>query len=166
MLKKSDYYLNKAKYFYDIAKINNEDGESDEEDDNDNELSQYEYIKLEPCKIIETNTPNEKSDNNNLKIKRDCQRYYDPVTKHYYKTNDIVEQIDCPNDDYEQDIWFPKTQPDQKYFYDPKTKKNYKINKIYDKCCNYHYEYDILNYKPKKIIGTNYYRPYYQISKI
>jgi len=46
-------------------------------------------------------------------------------------------------------------------FYNAATKQHMKINKIYDDCHEYHYEYDVLIYKPIKRPGSSSYKPNY-----
>lgn len=152
------YFLDKAKYYNQVAKnnsyiANKKDYESSNE--TSDELS-YEYIKLEP---MNTTSPLV------AQIKPQHRRYWDPITKHYYKIdkifddNAIIMNQSVPKD---PDVWYPENKPCFQYMKDPTSGQIYKVNKIYNTDGNYEYTYDQVTYLPEKNPGTNYYRPAYR----
>jgi hypothetical protein len=163
-----NYYLDKAKYFNKIAEANGYDPKTGSIDD-----SEYEYIKIDPVKNknnIMVKSIKQKISN----IKPACKRYFDPVTKHYYRTEKIFEDNSDEYDDNENpskmvqsnpDVWYPENKLSFKTMRDPDTGKFYRINKVYDKNGNYSYKYNKLNYQAQKKPGTNFYVPVYSLSK-
>jgi hypothetical protein len=172
-----NYYLQKANFFYnrsnnnpiDKKKNNFENYDLDSEFDYDYDDSEcvddyldnveddfeYEYLKLEPITKLQAIVSN---------IKPKYSRYYDPITKHYYRSDKIFDVESAKNKQPAKnpDIWFPENKLSFKTMKDPKTGKYYRVNKIYDTDGNYKYNYDKLNKKMIKTPGTNYYRPSYK----
>lgn len=145
-----NYHLQKASYFDTIARVN---GYKPKNDD-----YEYEYVKLEPA-----GTPI----NIQKQIKPQYKRYFDPITRHYYKTDKIFED----DTDMVQgtnvipknpDVWYPENKLSYQFMKDPETGQIYRINKIYDKNGNYYYTHKPLYYQPEKKIGTSYYQPIYR----
>ena len=160
MIRDPAYYLSKARYFNRISKEKTEPlGASQKFNGKSiiDENYRRNEIKLQPFILEEVNidVPN---------IKPQYARYYDPITKHYYKTADIVNSgvshINAlQNKIKDGDVWFPENKPSVRTFHDPKTGKYYRINKIYDQNGNYTYTNDELIYMAHKQSGTNFYRP-------
>ena len=186
MIRDPYHYLKRAEYFYQRAKKNNcADKLYDDCNDNCNYIDDnndvynvcngildnnnlmyedndyiYEYVNLEPVeKIIP-------------KIKPAYKRYYDPITKHYYKIDKIFEDEDdgTPNETKtivikDPDVWYPENKLSFRTICDPVTGKYYRINKVYDNNGNYSYQYDKLTNLLQKKPGTNFYKPSYDIAK-
>ena len=158
-----NYYLDRAEYFNKLAHSNGykppqydnlEDQENLEDD------YEYEYVKLEPT--IQT----QNSEPTSLLVKPQYQRYYDPTTKHWYKTDQIfttdANVIKNPPITVKNPaVWYPENKLSYKYMRDPSTGRFYRVNKKYDENGNYSFDFKKLNYKPIKQPGTNYYKPNY-----
>ena len=140
MLRNPSHYLDRAKYFYQLAKTNN--------DDND------EYVKIDPVETIEE-TPTLP------RIKKLYQRYYDPITKHYYKTESIFDTQNPETQPKAGEIWYPENKLSYRTARDVDTGDFYNVNKVYDDNGQYSIQYEKLNYRPYKKPGTNFYRPNY-----
>jgi len=187
------HYLKKADYFYDIANKNNSEPESNySESEYDYEYikpemieedyagDDSEYMEMEPeletnseydyeYVIIDPPISTKTEDTCTAKIKPGYRRYFDPVTRHYYKSDKILEgsennSIPVQTSEKYTDIWYPENKLSFKTTRDPKTGKLYRVNKNYDKNGNYSYKYNKLNHGAIKRPGTNYYQPIYQIS--
>lgn len=184
------YYLNKAEYFYKLARKNGYDAscdynlndedlndidnyyicESDDDliDDYENECIDEENDDYEN-EYIDEKEKEEGEEENDLKkkinIKPAYRRYYDPVTKHYYKTERIFDTNNSEKSNQmiqsNPDIWYPENKLSFKTMHDPITGKYYRVNKIYDKNGNYSYKYNKLNNRMQKKPGTDYYVPIY-----
>jgi hypothetical protein len=150
MIRDPNYYLEKADFFYEMSGII-----GDESYDEDM------YIEFEPIDIASIDKKKLMSD-----IKSKYNRYYDPLTKHYYRTEKIFENdgVDDKNKIIEKDsdIWYFKYKPMFKIVRDINTGKYYRIIKMYNHDGNYCYQYDKLFYRPYKKIGTNFYYPDYK----
>ena len=128
------------------------------------EMTEYEYVP-----VAAINPPIEPSSiyTNLSNIKPSCRRYYDPITKHYFKIDKIFEPDTNINEIDQQavknpDIWYPENKLSFKTTIDPLTGKFYRINKVYDANGKYSYRYDELNKNAIKQPGTNYYRPVFK----
>lgn len=168
MNKDPQYYLQKAEYFNNMVnkyKLKNEelddyDNDIDLSDLTDNYSDEYEY---ELIKINTDNkTPNKQIRQSITNIKPTCKRYFDPVTRHYYRTEDIFlddgdnkEKIHSTSN--KPDIWYPENKLSFRTIRDPDTGKYYRINKVYDKDGNYSYKYHELDHKMHKRPGINFY---------
>lgn len=141
-----NYHLRRANYFYKMASKNDSENENEPLDSDDYTLK---LVKLNP-----------KNNEKIIKTKPIHKRYYDPITKHYYKseTNDVPQTKD-------PEIWYPENKLSYKTIYDPKTGKYYRVDKIYDGDGNFSYQFNKLNYQACKKPGTNFYRPVYKINK-
>jgi hypothetical protein len=142
----------------------------DELDDRSDDEYIYEYIPIKfPTETIET--PQDTIIKPKIQIKPAFKRYFDPVTRHYYKTEKILENssIDIiPNSkmvEKNADVWYPENKLNIKTIRDPKTGKYYRINKTYNDKGNFSYTYDKLSNVMKKLPGTNYYKPVYRATK-
>lgn len=115
--KDPNYFLEKAEYFYDVAK----------------------------------NSTKKKSQPENLQIKPQYKRYYDPTTKHYYKSADIfgIDVEKNHNKNKFQNVPDPKT----KIFYSKDNKVWYPENKV--NSTDKHSK----TYVSVKRPGTNFYQP-------
>lgn len=95
--------------------------------------------------------------NPNLRIVN--KRHYDPIKKHHFKVETLVEEP--PQPVKKGDTWFPENKLSYRTVRDPQTGDYYNVNKTYDHDGKYSVSYDKLNYRPIKTPGTNFYRPYY-----
>lgn len=156
MIRNPAFYLNKARYFYGSSKNRNIDSITEDEIDNVDDavieevVEQQPYVKIEPMVLEEVSV----DDLATPEIKKQYARYYDPVTKHYYKTKNILGMNRAPSD-----VWYPENPLGYKTMRDPKTGKYYRVRKIYDNNGNYQYKPDELVYTAQMQNGTNYYRP-------
>ena len=155
MIRDPKFYLDRATHFNSI----NKPIYFDDDDDAD-----YEYVKIEP-----TSRPNlavvPKPKRTPVDIKAPYKRFYDPITRHYYKSEKIfdIEPVTKPREN--PDVWFPENKLSFKTLYDPQTKQYYRVDKVYDKNGTYSYKFDVLEYKPSRAPGTNYYRAGYDLVK-
>ena len=152
MIRDPSYYLSKAKYFSRMANREPVDTVEDVIDNSTDKNYETNGIKLQPVILEEVKTVAPK-------IKPQYARYYDPITKHYYKTIDIIGGNISQNEIKDGNVWFPENKPNVQTFRDPKTGKYYRINKIYDQNGNYTYMNDELVYMAQRPSGTNFYKP-------
>lgn len=188
MSRDPEYYLKKADYFYGLAdnlqdgneldndneEFNNEEFEDEELQDGDtwsDDEYEYEYVKLAPVKANITKCQ-EKIKKKFPTVRAACKRYFDPITKHYYKTDKIFED----DNDFTANnfappiktvskkpaIWYPENKLSFKTMRDPITGKYYRVDKIYDNSGKYKFTYDKLNCQAVKKPGTNFYQPIYK----
>ena len=177
MNKDPNYFLQRANFFYQRAQQNgNEQNEVDnelvddelimDEIDDDSDDFEYEYIKIEPN--VNSDVPNE-SIVTTLKIKPQHKRYFDPVTRHYYKTDRMLENINTislpKGVGTNAEIWYPENKLSYKTTIDPKTGRFYRVNKIYDDKGKYSYSYDKLTPEIHKRPGSSFYKPFYRCNK-
>ena len=149
------YFLKKAEQFRNKAKKNAElEGSYDfEESDNFKGLDDFDaelVISNQDFELVET-------------IKPSCKRYYDPETRHYFKTNKISDMDILPIAKISDDIWYPEHYPSDNFFRDPISGKLYRIIKIYDTDGNYYFNYKPINHFAVKQPGTSYYKPSYGV---
>lgn len=165
MIRDPKYYLKRAEYFNKKAKENGYETDNLVDDINDTKSeSEYEYIEIKPNSNIAIKPIKQTITN----IKPMYKRYFDPVTRHYYRTEKIFNDIDNSSCNIEQntpkknpDIWYPQNKLSFKTMRDPISGKYYRINKIYDNNGDYYYKCDELKYNIQKKPGTNYYIPVY-----
>ncbi len=165
----ANYYLEKAKLFYQRSKQNNLDGDSsyyynpDKYLDNENDyeyidnINDHEYNDYEPESLV-----TEEVIVTDLGIKPQYKRIYDPNTKHYYKVDHIFENKTIPIKT-NTEVWYPANNFSYKTMFDPKTNRYYRINKTYDDKGKYSITHDKLIQKMTKVPGTSYYKPVYQM---
>lgn len=164
MIRDPSYYLEKADYFYEMSNtIDNEIYDEEYDDiliDDTCGNDEYMYIVIDPK---ESKTTNRKMV---PVIRPKYGRYYDPLTKHYFRSEKIFESNEANKPlkitEKEPDIWYPEVKPRFKIIKDMDTGKYYRITKIYDQDGKYNYQYNKLTYCPYKKIGTNYYQPIYK----
>ncbi|XWV24570.1 hypothetical protein QJ856_gp1220 [Tupanvirus deep ocean] len=175
-----NYHLQRANFYYQRALENGYDPRLDEysytdiddndtEDDNDIDSEEYEYEYV-PIQIVnQETTPVFNKKNENTNIKPAYKRYYDPITKHYYKTEKVLtnkEVKPIPKAvEKNAQVWYPENKLSFKTMRDPDTGKFYRVNKIYDDNGQYSYKYDKLQNEMRKLPGTNYYKPVYRTVK-
>ena len=121
--------------------------------DNDSLTPEYDndYLTPEPDKII-FKVP---------VIHQMYNRYYDPITKHYYRSEKIFG--DNPVEHIKpvvSTIWYPENKPRTGIVYDPKTKQHYQTDKVYGDGV-YTINRKPFLYKPEKRPGSNFYLPVY-----
>lgn len=88
-------------------------------------------------------------------------RYFDPITKHYYK----LEQPETKKIPKNKDgVWFPENKPKHEIITDPETGESYYIKKIYNDNGEYFYEKQKIHCQLHKLPGSNYYKPFYTIN--
>ncbi|XWV25800.1 hypothetical protein QJ857_gp1287 [Tupanvirus soda lake] len=167
-----NYYLQRANFYYQRALENGYDPSFDsytssDDDQLDDVEYEYEYIPIQVVNEEAAMTVNKKNDNTN--IKPAYKRYYDPITKHYYKTEKVLTNKDVkpiPKDvERNAQVWYPENKLSFKTMRDPDTGKFYRVNKIYDDNGQYSYKYDKLQNEMRKLPGTNYYKPVYRTVK-
>lgn len=171
MSRDPNIYLERAKYFNDMANNNNEDmdvytdeytdeyyGEDIDEDIGEDIGENIDdFTDIYTDQIIPNPIPNAIPE-----IK--TRRYYDPVTKHYYNIDRLFEPNTNPDNIVKKDpiIWYPENKLSFKTVTDALTGKFYRVNKVYDADGKYSFTYDPLNKLVEKKPGTNYYRPVYK----
>lgn len=168
MIKDPDHYLKKANYFYTMSRLNDDDYDDSEYElvmDKVDDINDIELVKVKidsnknqllPQTQTQTQTQCIKP-----KLKPGYTRYYDPITKHYYKMENMFD-VEVPEKKITKtDIWFPENKLSFKTMRDPKTGNYYKVTKIYGKDGNYDYKYEKLNYRPIKKSGNTFYQPSY-----
>ncbi|MEM3062512.1 MAG: hypothetical protein QW303_03055 [Nitrososphaerota archaeon] len=94
------------------------------------------------------------------RLKPGCARFYDPVTKHYYKTSDIFE-AEPAKKVIRSGVWYPENCLSYRTFHDPRTGEYYKVDKMYDDRGNYKIRYHKMVYRPRKPPGSDYYKACY-----
>lgn len=168
MTKDPNYYLQRAKFYYDRASNNSYDSEIEYIDDDiivdDIDNNEYEYIPFD--QVVIDNVVDEKINIINNKATKSIQRYYDPITKHYYKNNKILTNEEDKSIskiiEMNAEVWYPENKLRYKTVRDIKTGKYYRVNKIYDDKGKYFYTYDRISNEMHKLPGTNYYQPVYR----
>ena len=114
------------------------------------------YTETDSPKYEEIYSPTEEIEIVQPLIKSAYKRYYDPITRHYFKTDKILD-IDMEPDDIDPtDVWYPEHQPKNNLIRDPNNGKLYRVNKIYDSDGNYHYQYKPVNHFATKKSSNNY----------
>ena len=107
--------------------------------------------------------------NNIQTYKPTLKRYYDPVTRHYFKINNDTDDNIIIDDNViiddnlitDDNVWYPIHQPINNLVRDKTSGKLYRITKIYDANGDYYYNYKPINHFAIKKPGTNYYQPSY-----
>lgn len=125
-------------------------------------LKKAEYYRdLADCNDSEDNIKKEIVAN----IKPAYQRYYDPITKHYFKTEKILglepiirKKVENPA---ETDVWYPENKISDRVRYDPRLERYVLVDKLYDPNGKFKIECTPLNHYIEKSPGTNYYRAVY-----
>lgn len=145
-----EYFLSKANHFRNIADQNRE--LDDQELEFDQEVDDEFYTDSGP----ESNC-----------IKSQFKRFYDPISKHYFKTDKIfgapIVRNVKPNSVTETDVWYPENKPLNRIKYDPKSGKYVMVDKLYDSNGNYAYHYRPIKHSVTKVPGTNYYKSVHEI---
>lgn len=136
------YFLERARQFREMARQNQE---LDDDIDADIVAETAEIIQ-EPRTIP--------------RVKHNHGRYYDPATKHYYKTSDVLEAVPAERVK-KSDVWYPENPLSYKTVYDPDTNQHYSIDKVYNSDGTYRLVYRQLKYRPIKYPGMNHYLPNY-----
>lgn len=149
MIKDSDYYRKRADLFY--QKASQADNDYDNYSDDEYE---YEYVPI-PIASPTPTKPNLVNNHLNVAIKQGCKRYYDPIKRHYYRIDDLIEKSEPPVNTSE--VWYPETKLSYDTVYNPSTGSYSRIKKVYDADGNYSYEYTDLPQHMIKRSGTNYY---------
>lgn len=139
------YFLDKARQFREIAQQNEMD-DSEYDDDDAVIVAETGPVIQEPRTIP--------------RVKHNHGRYYDPTTKHYYKTSDVLEAIPAERVK-KSDVWYPENPLSYKTVYDPDTNQHYSIDKVYNPDGTYKLVYKQLKYRPIKYPGMNHYLPNY-----
>lgn len=155
MMQNPAYFLDKAKYYRNLARSHGYVPKSSKTQDPDSD-SEYQVIKLEP-----TGTTSPVI----AQVQPQYRRYWDPVKRHYYKIDKIFEedtQVIQPPAPKDPDIWYPENKLSYQFVRDPETGQLYRVSKTYDASGNYYFDYNKVNYLPEKTPGTNYYRPLYR----
>lgn len=147
MSRDPNYYLQRADIFKQRSRMDPSDELSDE----------YEYIPLDEIQIDNKKKNNDVVINENIRIKPQYSRYYDPTTKHYYRTDKILENPDKNNKIKDDDEWFPENQPSKRIIRDPITGQFIKVTKVYQPDGTYRYVYEKINNRMIKRPGTGYY---------
>lgn len=180
MNKDPNYYLEKARIFYEKAALDDTIDQSndpieqlilEEEIDLIEDIYDDENpIEIEPGIVA---IPDDQHEQNqleiNVKIQPGYSRYYDPITKHYYSTAKVLGNED-PLDPIiklvkKSGVWYPENKLSYDTIYDPDSNRYYKINKIYNDDGTFTYTYNKIQNKMVKQPGTNYYRPISVIKK-
>ncbi|MEM0353971.1 MAG: hypothetical protein QXW79_00180 [Thermoplasmata archaeon] len=94
------------------------------------------------------------------RLKPGCARFYDPVTKHYYKTS-LIFETEPTNKVISTGIWYPENSLGYCTIRDARTGEYYKVDKTYDNGGNYKIRYHKMVYRPRKFPGSNYYKACY-----
>jgi len=156
MSKDPQYFLDKAKYFRKIAG-------KDYRDISSSRLQipeEYEYVQVNPTVILAPSVPSAPSvPISGLQYKR----YYDPVSRHYYRTDDILENStpQAITDLKFSGTWFPENRQGFQVITDPQTGITYRVNKIYDANGNFYHECREVQQCLQQDFGTNSFRYVY-----
>lgn len=95
-------------------------------------------------------------------IKRGHGRYFDPVTKHYFKTEKVLEDSGIEINPRSGDVWYPQNDLSYQTIYDPLTGSYYDVEKVYNPRGDYSIQFQKLDYRPTKRPGNNFYQPAYK----
>lgn len=144
MIRDPNYFLEKAKRFYKIANDGEYIDNDIDGDDTDIDIDTDERV-----------------------IVPEVKRFYDPVTRHYYRTErrlgDSAYVSDCGDVPLRPftNVWYPENRLSKQIIYDANTHTHKKVTKVYDSDGNYSLLYTNVAYKPIKKPGYNNYIPHY-----
>ena len=153
MKRDPSHYRQRANYFYSLANANGLN-DPEQQPDDDSEYEYVEAVDLEPV-IIEEPV---KKPTCTVSIKPAYKRYYDPVTRHYYRTDQVLGIDNTAAAKNADGVWYPENQPERKTARDPVTGEHFRITKVYDSNGNYTHQYEKIHRQPRKAPGTDFYR--------